>query len=115
MNGGWRTVLCTNGDICYITFEYNNMTFDSVHPCSWSCSPAGLPVPLQDILDWTPQIQTNNGPALGVITTRSGQLFIGRTNGWLAVDTNASFPPLPCGSAVNSQENTLGGVKSLFR
>jgi hypothetical protein len=102
--GFHQVVLCTNGEICEI--YYNEYSGTSPHG-SWTCGFSILPVPLADIVDWTPARQN----LLATITTRSGQLWIGNRE----VSTYPGYEPVPCAGSVPNQQNSLGGVKSLFR
>ena len=100
-------VLCTSGNI--VRLQRGGMNTEYVWQLPDSHWPQDVPVPVSDILDWTPLS----------LTTHSGQLFMFSKDvdfQWHLVGADNHFPLLPCvPGPVESGEETWGGVKSQFR
>lgn len=93
LNDAWAWILCTDGQV------YRMHSVDQ----QWTLMEDHLPVVVASIADWSPYF----------ILSTSGDLWRGESA--LNNEDWTLAPTIPCIGAVQSQGNSLGAFKSLFR
>jgi len=107
--GGPLLVLCTDGTVWRLHRAGSGAPTEYLWLPPETHTPAEVPVPVSEILDWT----------LWSVTTHGGDLYMfasGVGNEWHLVGGDRYFPSLPCSSApVQQEKESLGDLKSRYR
>lgn len=108
-NAGWPTILCADGAPYIMQIAVESGRVDRVYWDSPSTNETGpVPVPIADILDWTPRL----------LQTRSGTIYVydGNNEAWYDVSPGATVELAPCQELpIGISPTSLGALRSMFR